>query len=161
MSSDPVGAPIRLGPESQSPLPTRTWLQARSQKCEGRQTHSLTFVHCMPLWRKGSGESVVYVLIWLVGFVLVSVSPRLHCLNQRKAMWMIFELSLTAPIEYGDCESYGGGQWLFPFVKISSIAIMRGRFVKRRAVRSSRILGLQRKFLWDSPFFGWEPHSLK
>ena len=42
MSSDPVGAPIRLGPESQSPLPTRTWLQARSQKCEGRQTHSLT-----------------------------------------------------------------------------------------------------------------------
>ena len=42
MSSDQVGAPIRLGPESQSPLPTRTWLQARSQKCEGRQTHSLT-----------------------------------------------------------------------------------------------------------------------
>ena len=42
MSSDPVGAPIRLGPESQSPLPTRTWLQVRSQKCEGRQTHSLT-----------------------------------------------------------------------------------------------------------------------
>ena len=42
----------------------------------------------------------------------------------------------------------------FPFVMISSIALMRGRFVKRRAVRSSRILGLQRKFLWDFPFFG-------
>ena len=71
---------------------------------------STAFVHCMPLWRKGSGESVVKVLLWLVEFVLVSVSPRLHCLNQRKAMWMIFELSLTAPVEYGGCESYGGGQ---------------------------------------------------
>jgi hypothetical protein len=45
-------------------------------------------------------------LVKLQGNYLVA----LHCLNQRKAMWMIFELSLTAPIEYGDCESYGGGQ---------------------------------------------------
>ena len=41
MSSDPVGAPIRLGPESQSPLPTRTWLQVRSQKCEGKYNRAM------------------------------------------------------------------------------------------------------------------------